>query len=115
MGIFEGPLDFNPDYNDNPEVLHGVIKDQLESIGHYNKKVAELEEIETDLNSTIGYLELGVKQWKDQCETANTLLMSANHDVEQYVIFTDKLKDEVLEFQNRAELAERELAKLKST
>lgn len=42
------------------------INDSL--VMHSNKRIAELEEIETDLNSTLSYAEMGVDTWKKRAE-----------------------------------------------
>lgn len=37
---------FNPDYSDDPEVLHGLIKDLLESTGNLQARIEELEALD---------------------------------------------------------------------
>jgi hypothetical protein len=32
------------------------------------KEILELEEIETDLNNTIGFMERGITEWKEKCD-----------------------------------------------
>ena len=53
-----------------------------------------------------------IKEALLEVETVNSLLLSANHDVGEYVIYSDKLKEEVLFWQNEAEQAYIQLKKL---
>jgi len=60
-------IEFNPDYADDPKVLHGIIKDQGESIGNLQSRIAELEKqlaerewvsVENRLPTTVDDVEL---------------------------------------------------------
>lgn len=44
----------------------------------YKKRIAELEEIETDLNNTIGFMESGITEWKEKAEGLEDDLLKAN-------------------------------------
>lgn len=51
-----------------------LVHDAADAHAEMKARIRELEEIETDLNNTIGFMERGVSDWKEKAERLETQL-----------------------------------------